>query len=51
MMVGYAQAFKDKPDETPPRPSQVKAGMRNAVARTWKHLARERIEAPGRPSR
>lgn len=45
MMLGYGQAFKDKPDEAPPRPSQVKAGMRSAVARTWKHLARERIES------
>src|SRR5450830_1538077 len=39
MMVGYEQAFKDKPDETPPRPSQVKASMRSAVERTWKNLA------------
>ena len=45
MMVGYEQAFKDKPDEAPPRPSQVKAGMRSAVERTWKNLARERIES------
>lgn len=45
MMLGYEQAFKDKPDEAPPRPSQVKAGMRSAVARTWKNLARERIES------
>ncbi|WP_438869602.1 DUF2252 domain-containing protein [Pseudomonas sp. L1(2025)] len=49
MMVGYEQAFKDKPDEAPPRPSQVKAGMRSAVERTWKNLARERIEN-ARPS-
>jgi len=44
MIGGYEQAFKDKPDEAPPRPSQVKAGMRSAVERTWKNLARERIE-------
>jgi hypothetical protein len=44
MMVGYEQAFKDKPDAAPPRPSQVKAGMRSAVERTWKNLARDRIE-------
>lgn len=44
MMVGYEQAFEDDVDEEPPRPAQVKAGMRSAVQRTWKHLAQERIE-------
>ncbi|MDI2595356.1 DUF2252 family protein [Pseudomonas sp. 681] len=44
MMRGYEQAFEDKPDEAPPRPAQVKASMRSAVQRTWKNLARERIE-------
>ncbi|TPG80285.1 DUF2252 family protein [Pseudomonas arsenicoxydans] len=44
MMRGYEQAFKDDVDEEPPRPAQVKAGMRSAVQRTWKHLAKERIE-------
>lgn len=44
MMRGYEQAFEDETDETPPRPAQVKAGMRSAVRRTWKHLAKERIE-------
>lgn len=44
MMLGYEQAFEDDVDEEPPRPVQVKAGMRNAVQRTWKHLAKERIE-------
>lgn len=44
MMRGYEQAFVDDVDTEPPRPAQVKAGMRNAVQRTWKHLAKERIE-------
>ncbi|MFS2157427.1 DUF2252 family protein [Pseudomonas sp. Pseusp122] len=45
MMRGYEQAFESKNDEEePPRPAQVKAGMRSAVQRTWKHLAQERIE-------
>lgn len=44
MMQGYEQAFEDDADQEPPRPAQVKAGMRSAVRRTWKHLAQERIE-------
>lgn len=44
MMRGYQQAFEANGDDEPPRPAQVKAGMRSAVARTWKHLAQERIE-------
>src|SRR5471030_1419605 len=44
MMRGYEQALADRPDEAPPRPAQVKASMRSAVQRTWKNLARERIE-------
>jgi uncharacterized protein (DUF2252 family) len=44
MMRGYEMAFEDSVDEEPPRPTQVKAGMRTAVRRTWKHLAQERIE-------
>lgn len=44
MMVGYEQAFENTGDEEPQRPAQVKAGMRSAVQRTWKHLAQERIE-------
>lgn len=43
-MQGYEQAFEDSDDEEPVRPAQVKAGMRSAVQRTWKHLAQERIE-------
>lgn len=44
MMQGYEQAFENTADQDPPRPAQVKAGMRSAVQRTWKHLAQERIE-------
>ncbi|KPW26506.1 Uncharacterized protein ALO83_03858 [Pseudomonas cannabina pv. alisalensis] len=44
MMQGYEQAFMDNGDEEPDRPAHVKAGMRSAVQRTWKHLATERIE-------
>ncbi|WP_416423898.1 DUF2252 domain-containing protein [Pseudomonas sp. App30] len=44
MMRGYELAFETNVDEDPPRPAQVKAGMRSAVQRTWKHLAQERIE-------
>lgn len=44
MMKGYEQAFVEGSGEAPERPSQVKGGMRTAVQRTWKHLARDRIE-------
>lgn len=44
MMQGYEQAFLNSGDEDPQRPAHVKAGMRSAVHRTWKHLAQERIE-------
>ena len=44
MMLGYEQAFEISDEEELQRPSQVKAGMRSAVQRTWKHLAEERIE-------
>lgn len=44
MMIGYEQAFESNDDEEPLRPAQVKAGMRSAVQRTWKHLAQERFE-------
>lgn len=49
MMRGYEHAFEGDVDEEPQRPTQVKAGMRSAVQRTWKHLAQERFEAT-RPS-
>ncbi|WP_312377220.1 DUF2252 domain-containing protein [Pseudomonas oryzihabitans] len=44
MMRGYEVAFEDDLEREVPRPAQVKAGMRSAVQRTWKHLARERME-------
>ncbi|WP_191488250.1 DUF2252 family protein [Pseudomonas sp. FEN] len=44
MMLGYEQALLDETDHTPERPSQVKTSLRNAVKRTWKNLARERME-------
>ena len=43
MMRGYEQAFVDNSCDAPERPRQVKASMRAAVQRTWKHLARERV--------
>ena len=44
MMKGYEHSFAKRKREAPERPSQVKGGMRTAVQRTWKHLARERID-------
>ncbi|GAB7127316.1 DUF2252 domain-containing protein [Silvimonas sp. JCM 19000] len=44
MMRGYEFAFSDEAEDTPERPRQVKAGLRDAVQRTWKNLAQERIE-------
>lgn len=44
MMRGYEVAFEDDLEREVPRPAQVKAGMRSAVQRTWKHLAKERME-------
>lgn len=44
MMRGYELAFDPGNDEEPERPPQVKGSMRSAVQRTWKHLAKERIE-------
>lgn len=44
MVRGYELAFETSLEREPARPAQVKAGMRSAVRRTWKHLAKERIE-------
>ena len=44
MMRGYELAFDAGNDAEPERPPQVKGSMRSAVQRTWKHLAKERIE-------
>lgn len=47
MMIGYQQALKgprtqDKIESD--KPESIKVVMRRATARTWKHLARERLE-------
>jgi uncharacterized protein (DUF2252 family) len=47
LIVGYAQAFDDESTEPPESfamPSSVQLVMKQAVKRTWGHLARERIE-------
>src|ERR1700710_997782 len=46
LMVGYEHAFDDEEinKEPLPAPSSVKMTMREAAKRTWKNLARERIE-------
>ena len=44
MIVGYSQALTRKEDEHETRPKAVGVAMKRAVARTWKHLAKERIE-------
>jgi uncharacterized protein (DUF2252 family) len=46
LMVGYEHAFDDEEinKESLPAPSSVKTTMRQAAKRTWKNLARERIE-------
>ncbi|PVZ20459.1 MULTISPECIES: DUF2252 family protein [unclassified Pseudomonas] len=49
MMRGYELAFEHNVEQEPERPAQVKAGMRSAVRRTWKHLAKERLEG-GKPT-
>src|ERR1700755_1942419 len=47
MTTGYEQAFSDKgknSKEKAERPEAVEAALRDALKRTWKHLAQERIE-------
>jgi hypothetical protein len=45
MMEGYEQALADKdPDLRSRRPECVRVVMRQAVERTWNHLAKERLE-------
>ena len=50
VMDGYALAFEED-DATPKTPRIVRQIMREATGRSWKHLARERIEdvAPAIP--
>jgi uncharacterized protein (DUF2252 family) len=47
MVAGYAQALDDPPGTASiddPMPDAVRAVIAQAMRRTWKHLARERIE-------
>ncbi|SDI52860.1 Uncharacterized conserved protein, DUF2252 family [Pseudomonas panipatensis] len=43
MMRGYEASFEEAPAGMPKRPPQVQACMRDAVERTWKHLAHARV--------
>jgi uncharacterized protein (DUF2252 family) len=43
LAAGYESAFADKPVE-PKRPEPVHVTMKEAVRRSWRHLARERID-------
>ena len=44
MMEGYGQALNGESVDQDERPESVRIVMKQAVARTWKNLARERIE-------
>jgi uncharacterized protein (DUF2252 family) len=44
MMEGYGQALNGENVDQEERPESVRVVMKQAVARTWKNLARERIE-------
>ena len=45
MVDGYEEALADKdPDLRSRRPECVRVVMRQAVGRTWDHLAKERLE-------
>jgi uncharacterized protein (DUF2252 family) len=47
MMIGYQQALKGPRAQNKiesDRPECIKVVMRNALSRTWKHLARERLK-------
>jgi uncharacterized protein (DUF2252 family) len=47
IMDGYESAFEhdfDETEDSPKSPDAVKIAMRRATKRTWKHLARERLE-------
>jgi uncharacterized protein (DUF2252 family) len=44
MVGGYALAFKRGAQHAVPRPESVRVVMRKAHKRTWKHLAKERLE-------
>jgi len=44
LMEGYESAFPETDEATPEKPQAVKLVMKKAVRRTWKQLARERID-------
>ena len=47
IMEGYEQAFEeltDHPEETIEHPDAVRSAMKQAMKRSWKHLAHDRIE-------
>jgi uncharacterized protein (DUF2252 family) len=44
MIEGYGQAMTKEGDDAGERPKSVGVVMKRAIARSWKHLARERIE-------
>jgi uncharacterized protein (DUF2252 family) len=46
MMVGYQQALagRSRAATIAPKPESVRVVMKQAVGRTWKHLAKERLE-------
>lgn len=44
MMEGYEAAFPENDEPVPEKPKAAKVVMKKAARRTWKHLARERIE-------
>ena len=44
MIEGYGQAMSKEGNDTEERPKSVGVVMKRAIARSWKHLAKERIE-------
>jgi uncharacterized protein (DUF2252 family) len=44
MIEGYGQALAKQHDDAIKQPKSVRFVMKRAIARTWKHLAEERIE-------
>jgi uncharacterized protein (DUF2252 family) len=44
MVIGYRRALQGRKAEQSDRPECIKVVMRKALSRTWKHLARERLE-------
>ena len=46
LMEGYESAFPENDEPHPEKPQAVKLVMKKAMKRTWKQLARERIDDP-----